>query len=289
MDLIFIAHLLNGLLMVGMPIGLAFYLTWKFHAYWRLWWIGAGTFILSQVVHIPFNGLVGNLLGGTSMILWSPSALLLFNAVFGGLSAGLFEELFRYGMYRWWAKEARSWRTAVLAGAGHGGAEAIIIGIVALFYFINSAVLRNADPAVYGISADQIPVMQQALQTYWTVPWYGALLGALERFFTMIVQISFSVSVIQAFIRRQGFWVVLAILFHALVDAVAVYASGSIGVYWTEAIIGGFAVIALFIIMRLYAPEPEPVGKSTRPPLPPDYKMKPLDETPENLDKTKYR
>jgi uncharacterized membrane protein YhfC len=51
-DTSFIAHLLNGLLMILLPIGLGIYLTRKLSLGWRLWWIGAGTFVLSQVGHI---------------------------------------------------------------------------------------------------------------------------------------------------------------------------------------------------------------------------------------------
>ena len=36
---LFIAHALNGLLMIGMPIVLAIYLTRRFHFGWRLWYI----------------------------------------------------------------------------------------------------------------------------------------------------------------------------------------------------------------------------------------------------------
>ncbi len=122
MDILFFTHLLNGLLMIAMPVGLAFYLTRKFKLDWRLWWIGAAVFVLSQVGHIPFNALVGPLFNQSAIVAMPVASQRLISAVFLGLSAGLFEELFRYGMFRWWAKDARSWRKGVLTGAGHGGA-----------------------------------------------------------------------------------------------------------------------------------------------------------------------
>ena len=131
MDFLFWAHLFNGLLMIAMPVGLAIYLTRHWKISWRLWLIGAATFILSQVGHIPFNAAVGAILNKTSMVDWPKSYQTIFNAIFAGLSAGLFEELFRYGMFRWWAKDARSWKKGILAGAGHGGAahEARLVGL----------------------------------------------------------------------------------------------------------------------------------------------------------------
>ena len=60
MDLLTITHFLNWLLMIAMPILLGIYLTEKFHLGWRLWLIGAATFVISQVFHIPFNTYILN-------------------------------------------------------------------------------------------------------------------------------------------------------------------------------------------------------------------------------------
>ena len=109
MNILYITHFLNGLLMIGMPIGLAFYLTRRFKQDWRLFWIGAGTFIISQVVHIPFNALVSPVFNQFAFIALPVMVQTLISAIFLGLSAGLFEELSRYAMYRWIAKGARSW------------------------------------------------------------------------------------------------------------------------------------------------------------------------------------
>ncbi|MGA2490877.1 MAG: YhfC family glutamic-type intramembrane protease, partial [Anaerolineales bacterium] len=128
MDILFGTHFLNGLLMVAMPVGLAIFLMHRWKLGGRIWWIGAVTLILSQVGHIPFNWGAGKLLNQTDMVAWDPTAQLIFNAVFGGLSAGIFEEVTRYLVLRWWAKDVRSWRKGVLLGAGHSGAEAIIYG-----------------------------------------------------------------------------------------------------------------------------------------------------------------
>lgn len=287
MDILFWAHLLNGLLMIAMPVGLAIYLTRRWKLGWGLWFIGAGTFILSQVGHIPFNSAAGALLNRTSMVNWSKPNQLIFNAIFLGLSAGLFEELFRYGMFRWWAKDARSWRKGVLAGAGHGGVEAIILGILVLYSFMQLAAYRNVDLATI-VPAAQLEVAQGQITTYWSATWYASLLGALERFFTIPVQIAFSVIVMQTFTRKQWFWVWLAVLYHALIDASVVYLLQPLGMYGVEALAGGFAVLSVIIIFSLRQPEPDnpqPVSVSPMP-MP---KLEPMEETPDNLDNSKYQ
>ena len=287
MDTLILAHLLNGLLMIAMPVGLAIFLTarWKLGA--RLWLIGAATFILSQVGHIPFNALATLVLARTPLAKMAPGTALIFNAVFLGLSAGLFEEFFRYGMYRWWARDARSWRKGVLAGAGHGGAEAIILGAIVVYSFLQFASLRTADLSKI-VSPDQLALAQQQVAGYWSMTWYNSLLGAVERAFTIPTQIALSVLVLQTFTRKQWFWVWLAVLYHAALDASAVLLSVRAGALPTEALAGGFALISALFIFLLR--RPEPAEEEPQPPAspPPAFTPKPLEVTAENLDQTKF-
>ena len=298
MDYLFFVHLLNGLLMVGMPLGLVVYLTWRFRMGWRLWSIGAATFVLSQVGHIPFNALLTRLfqLG----VLPQPPAAWwpYFNPVVLGLSAGLFEELSRAAIYAWWARDARSWRRGVLLGAGHGGAEAILLGVLVLYTFLQMAALRNADLSTL-IPAGQIQLAQQQLHAYWSASWTASLLGAVERLFTIPTQICLSVIVLQAFTRRQPGWVALAVLWHATLDGVTVYL-GSLwqGLPWAsyaiEGVIGVMAVMSVIILFALRRPEPEPEPVPAAPvPEPiPLQSIQPVtmsqEITPEALDKSKY-
>lgn len=241
---LFAAHLSNALLMIGMPVALAIVLgkRWKLGA--RLWFIGAATFILSQVGHIPFNALFTSVVNRTALVNMSTGAALVFNSIYIGLSAGLFEELCRYGMFRWWAKDARSWRKGVLAGAGHGGIEAIIFGSIALFTFVQFALARTADLA------------QPQVAAYWSTSWYGSMLGALQRLFAIPTQIAFSLIVMQAFIRRQSFWLWLAVIYHAALDGLVTYVSATAGTLPAYVFMAVFALVNVFLIFRLRRSEP---------------------------------
>ena len=286
MDFLLLAHFLNGLPMILLPIGLGIYLTRRWKTGWRLWLIGAGTFVLSQVGHIPFNLVMGLILNRTPLGQLSPAGQLLFNAVFLGLSAGIFEELFRYGMFRWWAKDARTWKTGILTGVGHGGIEAILLGLIALYALLQLAVLRDQDLSTL-FPADQLALAQLQVAEYWSMTWYDSLLGALERLFTIPVQISFAVIVLQCFTRRQGFWIWIAVGYHALIDATAVLAVNHIGVYGTEAIVAGFSILSLGIIFRLRRPDPAPAPEPPSSPVP-AFTPQPLGETPEKLEDTRF-
>jgi len=287
MDVKLIAHVLNGLLMILLPIGLGIYLTRRWKLGWRLWLIGAGTFILSQVGHIPFNLLMSLLLNRTPLVDLAPAGQLIFNAVFLGLSAGLFEELFRYGMFRWWAREARSWRTGILTGAGHGGVEAILLGLLALLALLQLAAYRGMDLAAL-VPADQLALAREQMAAYWSMTWYDSMLGALERLFTIPVQIACAVLVLQCFTRRQHYWLWLAVGFHALIDASAVIAVNYFGVYGAEAILAGFSLLSLVVIFRLRRPEPAPDAEPPPPPPMTGFTARPIVETSEKLDNTRF-
>jgi uncharacterized membrane protein YhfC len=287
MDVLSIVHFLNGLLMILLPVGLGIFLTRRWKMGWRLWFIGAGTFILSQVGHIPFNGVMSLLLNRTPLVQLSPTGQLLFNAAFLGLSAGLFEEMFRYGMFRWWARDARSWRTGILTGAGHGGIEAILLGLLALYALLQLAALRGQDLSTL-FPADQLALAEQQVTSYWSMTWYDSMLGAVERLFTIPVQIALAVIVLQCFMRRQGFWVWLAVAYHALIDATAVLAVNYLGVYGTEAIAAGFTVLSLVIIFLLRRPEPAQDSESSPPAPVTVFAPQPVEETPEKLEDTRF-
>jgi uncharacterized membrane protein YhfC len=287
MDTLLIAHFLNGFLMIAIPTGLGIYLTRRWKIGGRIWWIGAATFIMSQVGHIPFNWAIGRLLNQSDMVSWNPTIQLLFNAIFLGLSAGIFEEGTRYLVLRWWAQDARSWRNGVLFGAGHGGAEAIILGGLVLYGFFQMVALRTADLA-RTIPSSQLDLVQGQITAYWSATWYFSLFGALERIFTIPCQIVMAVMVMQVFIRRKIRWLFVAIGYHALMGASLVYNAKILGAYWTEAVIGGFAILSVVLIFVLRKPEPtaEVLSAGVLPAL---TMPEPVEETLENLDKTRYQ
>lgn len=277
--------------MIATPIALAVMLTHRWKMGWRVWWIGAITFVLSQVGRIPFNGLVSPLFNLFGFISLHPTLQLLIKAVLLGLSAGLFEEGARYLVLRIWLKESRSWRSGVLFGAGHGGMEAILVGLLALYAAIQIITLSNATPEQLTqlVGADNVTLVQSQLAAALSAPWYAALLGALERFFTIPSQIAMTVMVMQAFTRKKVAWLLAAVGYHALLDGLTVFLQPSLTVYQLEDVIGIFAVVSVAIIFLLRQPEPitnlEP-APATSPVIP---AIQPVEETPENLDNSRYQ
>jgi uncharacterized membrane protein YhfC len=178
-----------------------------------------------------------------------------FNIIFLGLSAGIFEEGARYLVLKFWLKDARSWRKSVLFGAGHGGVEAIILGGFAFYVFLQFASLRNLNLESV-IPAAQLESVRQQVTAYWSMDFSLSLMGALERLFTITIHIACAVLVMQAFTRKQGFWLGLAILYHALADSCVIATVGVLNAYGSEAVVGGFALLGLALIFILRQPEP---------------------------------
>jgi uncharacterized membrane protein YhfC len=295
MDLVSITRFLNGFLMIALPILLGIFLTNKFQLGWKLWLIGASTFIISQIFHIPFNSYILNPLLRTiqQTLHGAPGTLIV--ALILGLSAGVFEECARYSMFRWWLKDARSWHRSILAGSGHGGIEAIILGGLVLWVYVNMMAVRNSDLSKLNLTPDQLEITRQQIQLYWSTPWYDTLFGALERIFTIPFHIMASVLVLQVFTRHPGKqqlrWLVLAILLHTLMDASAVFIASQFGGYAAEAVLGGLVILDIAIIFALRQPEPEPptllpIADSNELPA---FTPSLVEETSENLEKTRYQ
>lgn len=257
--MILFASSLSVFIMLVLPIVLVVYLTRRFSLSWKLALAGALTFIASQVLHIPVVYGMSALFNNGSFSI--PDAWTrLFNAIVLGLLAGIFEETARWILFKFARKDVKTWNEGVLVGAGHGGVEAFILGFLGIFTIINMVVMRNADLAAMGVPAEQLEAIRQAVDAFWNSPVYMGFLGGLERIFAICLHLSLSIMVLYSVAYKKPLWFWLALLWHALVDAVAVYFLPVVGALALEGIIGLLAVGSLTILftMRPWFAEGEP-------------------------------
>ncbi len=237
------AYILGFSGMIALPILLWIYFTRKFALSWKLVLAGALTFIASQVLHIPL------VFGMSSFLQTLP---LLVNAIILGLLAGCFEETARYILFKYILKTARSWKEGLLVGLGHGGSEAMLLGLLAAVSFVMLLGYRSIDlSTVPSIPADQLELARQQVEAYWSAPWYMALMGFVERIFAICLHVSLSVMVLYAIVYRKPIWFWLALLWHAFVYAVAVYVGQEVGILALEGIVAVFALISLWIVLNM--------------------------------------
>ncbi|HOU42492.1 MAG TPA: YhfC family glutamic-type intramembrane protease [Promineifilum sp.] len=275
---------INYSLMILVPATLAVFIWRRTGAPWRFFFMGAVTFVLSQVLHIPFNAVVqrSGLLPATTA-----TAGLLITALFLGLSSGVFEEVARYLTYRFWARDARTWSRGLMLGAGHGGSEAIILGVLGAVSTFSLLAVANNEVAMNALPAEQRQVVADALAQVVNMPAPMLILGAVERVFAIACHLAMSLLVLQVFLRRNIGWLFVSIGFHAALNMVSVIAVSRVGPYWTEVVVGLFALLAVVIVFRLRGPEPaEPEPTPLPPPVDADaLSLQPSDDA---LDRSRY-
>lgn len=248
--------------MLALPVALWLMARRRPGVTWGLIGAGALTFILSQIVHLPLNWALGLIQGGQGVALW-PVPLM---ALVVGLSAGLCEEGARYLVLRFWRREARSWDQGGAFGAGHGGVESIMTGLLVLSTFVQMLALRGTDLSALGLSGEMLEQAQAQMEAFWATPWYLPLLGGLERTFALTVQIALSLLVVRALTRNNLGWLGVAILAHTLVDGMAV---ALVRIGWSAVTIEGVVLLfalgagAIILALRPHAAKTPDVSRET--------------------------
>jgi uncharacterized membrane protein YhfC len=274
-----VAFLVQYPLMLLFPLLLGWWLRRRYGVGWGLFGAGALTFIASQVMHLPLNWALGLLGGGRGVALWPLVPL----ALVAGLSAGVCEEGARWLVLRFFLKRARGWREALQFGAGHGGIEAIIFGLLALWTLTQMIALRSRDLAALGLTGATADQVRAALAQFWGSPWYMPVLAGLERLFAITFHIAMAVLVMRAITRRNIGYLAAAIAAHAALDFWAVWAMRTLGTTWTEVGVGVIALAALGLIIWLRQAPPPPEPPPAPAPVPTAADLAPRELSPEEL------
>ncbi|OPJ60966.1 YhfC family intramembrane metalloprotease [Clostridium oryzae] len=176
-------------------------------------------------------------------------ALLLVYAV---LMAGIFEEVGRFVIYKKFLTKYRQWKDAVAFGVGHGGTEAVLIGVLSVINYINISLMINSGEfnkligkSIPADTASQIKTMLMA-------PSSTFLAIGFERVCTLAIQIALSILVLYCINNKKIQYLFLAIFLHALIDVPAMlYQLKVITNLWlVEIILLILAVIAFLFIKK---------------------------------------
>ena len=117
-----------------------------------------------------------------------------------GISPGLFEETGRYVCLRFFLSKEKNKNVSVSYGIGHGGMESIYLGIFAFSSLFVKDTLINEG------------VLKQS------IPFYICMLGACERFFAIIIHISFSVIIYKSINEKNIYFYIFAIISHDIAN-----------------------------------------------------------------------
>lgn len=254
-------------LMLTVPLLLAILLRRRFRAPWLLWSAGAVAFFLSQTYHLPLNNLLADI--GLIGPIAPDAPNLARTAAVLGLSAGLCEGLMRLVVF-WWLNRrglVKRWSGAVMVGLGHGGLEAMILGAMTALSAAALLGLRGTDLAALNLPADQLAALQAQLAAFEGSPLRAAL-PVVERLLALALHVAVSILVWLAFRRRNALYAIAAILYHALLDATAVYAAQFIANPWLlEGVVLLLALPALALIGWTYRRDGAAEPRHEPPPL----------------------
>ena len=144
------------------------------------------------------------------------------------------------------------WSQALQFGAGHGGFEAIIFGLLALSTIVAMVVTQMVGPQASGLGGDAAKQMA----AFWGTAWYMPVVAGLERAFTITFHIAMPVLVIRAVVRHQAGYLLAAVAAHTAYDAWAVLGSRTLDLLLVEPGLGLIAGSAFWLIVRLKESSP---------------------------------
>ena len=248
--------IITGLLSVAVPVLIAIYLRKKYNCNLKCFLVGALVWIvfakiLEAVAHyiVLFKSPAGATIQGN---LW-------MYALYGGLMAGLFEEVGRFvGMHYFLKDCIDNDRNSLMYGAGHGGMEAIIaVGLImlqniAVSLQINNRALGPSYEVLKTLPEEQgIASLNSLFQLVDTEP-DVFLMGMVERIPAIAFHIALSVLVWKAVKESKVLYLILAIFFHFLLDAATVLVAGTVNnIVLVEGSIYAMSAILICVIVLL--------------------------------------
>jgi uncharacterized membrane protein YhfC len=249
------------LLELFFPLVVGAWLVRKYRLSWRVFGYGVFFFVIVQIPHTPLVLLI-QAPAFTALSSAFPDrtvALAVFSIVLG-LLAGLFEESGRFLVFRYFFSRKGvplSRENGLLFGAGWGGIESMIIGILLLltmFSYIIAAPLtdetiqhinRSAGGTLTAEQIAQIKAQNEALLDLTPI---DPLIGLAERLMTFPVHIALSLLVLAAVVQKRTLLLVLAIVWHTILDALAVFLAQTAGIIAAETVVAVSMALSLAYI-----------------------------------------
>ena len=238
---------------VALPLVMAIVIKKKFNTSLKpflagclIWFVFA--MVLEQIMHsIVLGSGVGNFIQNN---IW-------LYGLYGGLAAGIFEEVGRFVAIKFMLKNTYSNKyNAVMYGAGHGGFEAFfLLGTAMLNNLIYSICVNTGtlDLLTAPLTGEQKEAFEQVINSLIVSKPYVFLVGDFERISAVILHIGLSLLVWSAVVYGKKIMFFLAIFFHFLVDALTVIINGYIGnVFILEGIIFVMAAVITFLSVCIW-------------------------------------
>ena len=240
---------------VGLPMGLMLYAFLKLKADMLWFGIGAATFIifalvLEQCLHVVMIKQFGKALTGNILV----------KAVYGGLAAGVFEELGRFTSMNLFKKKELNKLNALMYGVGHGGIEAIIIvGLTSISNLITSIMINTGsfEPMLASLDDEVKAQTLKQVSLLWTTSSLDFYLAGVERVVAITLHICLSYIVYKAVKGKKLQLLFLAIALHAGLDFITVLLAGYTSSLVLEIVLLVIVFILAALVYRMYSKDME--------------------------------
>lgn len=246
--LVVVTFAVVALLEIGVPLVLGYWIVRRFGVPWRIFGLGALFFIAVQVIHTPLVLVTQAPLYLTFLPMGTTAAVAVL-AVYLGLLAGLFEEIGRYLVYRYYFRRrdiALTRENGLQFGAGWGGVESMLVALLVLSGMLSYILLTSNSGAIPLPNDPAVVAQVEALRSLTPL---DILPGLAERMMTITLHIAWSLLVLAAVVYDKKLLLALAVLWHAAVDTAAVFLVQTQGIFVTEAAVFVFAVLGFVYIL----------------------------------------
>lgn len=182
--------------------------------------------------------------------------------IYGGFAAGIFEETARFLCFRFILKVNRESTvyTGISYGLGHGGIEAMIIGLAAIGNLVTSVMVNRGlfDSLTVSMNEQQLEAFNKGINELINAPSYMFLISGVERVMALALQIALSLLVFKAVRYKKWKYISYAVLIHAGIDMIAVlFQRGVItNIFLLEGIILLLTAAVVYAVFRIYRTKP---------------------------------
>jgi uncharacterized membrane protein YhfC len=244
------------------PLVLGYLIVRRYSIPWKLFGLGALSFILVQLVHTPLVVVIQQPLFSALQEVFPEGTLALgiFSLVLGFLAA-IFEEPARYIVFRWIFPKLQIPLTkdrGLLFGAGWGGVESMIVALLLVLTLVSylyapmvtEEELQSANESIGGtLTQDQIQQILSQNEALMQITPVDLLPGLAERMMTIIHHLAWTIMILASVVFGRYLLLLLAILWHTGIDALAVYLAQTSGIIPAEAAI---FISTLLAVMYLF-------------------------------------
>ncbi|MBQ4293819.1 MAG: YhfC family intramembrane metalloprotease [Lachnospiraceae bacterium] len=209
--------------------------------------------VLEQLCHILVARLAGESLMDNQV----------FYAVYGGLSAAVFEETGRFLAMKFLMRKNLTQENSIMYGIGHGGAESILLIIVSFLPNLMTSVMINNGGMQEALGAVDATVREETVQelsVLWTTPSAEFALAGIERVLSFVLQLCLSYLVYLAVRYKKPGYYFLAMALHFTIDALTVPLRAVMSIYMAETIFLGYVLVIAFFTIRKYRREKAETG-----------------------------